>query len=144
MSSPQIILITGANTGLGYQIVLALLSSSEKYTILLGGRSFTKAEAAVISATEEFPSSISKVAPIQIDIEEDESIKRAFNEVKAKYGRLDGLVNNAGIFPSSSSSYEFRGGGLEQVLTRFQEHNSTKNSPQATSRCEKCGTNPTI
>lgn len=128
MSSSQVVLITGANTGLGYQIVLALLNSSKQYTILLGGRNFAKAEAAVTSATKEIPSSSSKVAPIQIDIEDDESIQRAFDEVRKKYGKLDGLVNNAGTSLSQCHPDI-------QLLTqtnKSQAHNSTKKSPNPT------------
>jgi NADP-dependent 3-hydroxy acid dehydrogenase YdfG len=63
---------------------------------LLGGRSIVKAEEAVNSANEEFPSSHSKLSPLQIDIEDDDSIQRAFEEVKSKLGRVDTLINNAG------------------------------------------------
>ena len=96
MSSSQVVLVTGANTGLGYQIIRALCGSATAYTILLGGRSVLKAQQAVQSASEEFSSSQSKLFPIQIDIEEDDSIQRAFEEVKNKFGRVDVLVNNAG------------------------------------------------
>ncbi|KAF2492516.1 NAD(P)-binding protein [Lophium mytilinum] len=96
MPSQDVILVTGANTGLGFQIIRALYSSDESYTILLGGRSLAKAEEAIDVAVKEFPSSRSKLFPIQVDIEDDDSITTAFTEVQSKYGRLDALVNNAG------------------------------------------------
>ncbi len=100
MDPQEVILVTGANTGLGFQIIRALCSSEKAYNILLAGRSLTKAQDAVRSAEEEFPSSASKLWPIQVDIEDDESIQRAFDEVKSKLGRLDVLVNNAGMYAS--------------------------------------------
>jgi NAD(P)-dependent dehydrogenase (short-subunit alcohol dehydrogenase family) len=100
MDPQEVILVTGANTGLGFQIIRALCSSEKAYNILLAGRSLTKAQDAVRSAGEEFPSSASKLSPIQVDIEDDESIQRAFDEVKSKFGRLDVLVNNAGMYAS--------------------------------------------
>jgi NAD(P)-dependent dehydrogenase (short-subunit alcohol dehydrogenase family) len=106
MVSQQVILVTGANTGLGFQVIRALSSSSQAYNILLGGRSFSKAEQAVKAITEEFPSSQSKLFPIQIDIEDDNSIEAAFKEVQTKFGRLDALVNNAG----KQVSYLAKGG----------------------------------
>ena len=97
MDSNEVVLVTGANTGLGFQIVRALCSSSKGYDILLAGRSMDKAKQAVKSAEEEFPSSRSRLWPIQVDIEYDDSIQKAFEEVQTKFGRLDALVNNAGV-----------------------------------------------
>jgi len=96
MDEREVILITGANTGLGYQIVRALCSSATAYIILLGGRDWEKAHHAVESAMKEFPSTGSKLRPIQVDVEDDDSIQKAFEEVQTNYGRLDALVNNAG------------------------------------------------
>lgn len=96
MDSQEVVLVTGANTGLGFQIIRALCASDKSYDILLGSRSLVKAQEAVKSATKEFPSSRSNLWPIQVDIEDDDSIQKAFEDVKTKFGRLDALVNNAG------------------------------------------------
>lgn len=96
MSSAPIILITGANTGIGFEAIKALLGSPDTYTILLGGRSFQKAEDAVRLAKALFPNSQSVLSAIQVDIEDDDSISKAFDEVSAKHGRVDVLINNAG------------------------------------------------
>ena len=92
----NIVLITGANTGIGFETVKALAGSNQAYTILLGGRSLEKVKTAVAAAKKEFPSSASTLVPIQIDIESDDSIESAFAEVQSKFGKLDVLVNNAG------------------------------------------------
>ena len=101
MDPREVVLVTGANTGLGFQMIRALCGSGTGYNILLAGRSLDKAHQAVTSATKEFPSSRSKLWPIQVDIEDDNSIQRAFDEVQTKFGRVDALVNNAGMCVSN-------------------------------------------
>lgn len=96
MSTKPVLLITGANTGLGFEVIKALCRSSKSYTILLGGRSVQKAEDAAKRAKSEYPDSTSEVIATQIDIEDDNSITKLFEDVSNKYGRLDILINNAG------------------------------------------------
>jgi NADP-dependent 3-hydroxy acid dehydrogenase YdfG len=94
----RIVLITGANTGIGYQIVRALCSSNNAYNIILGGRSPSKIQEAITAAQTEFANTKSKLSPVQVDVESDDSINTAFNEVKSKFGKVDILVNNAGMY----------------------------------------------
>ena len=96
MDQKTIVLVTGANTGLGFEMVRALCSSDKAYEILVGGRSLVKAEEAANAVMKEFSSTGSTVWPMQIDIEDDESIQAIFDEVQTRFGRLDALVNNAG------------------------------------------------
>jgi NAD(P)-dependent dehydrogenase (short-subunit alcohol dehydrogenase family) len=96
MASSSTVLVTGANTGIGFETVLALLRSSQAYTILLGGRNLDKATAAALSAQNRVPDTNSIVSPVQVDIEDDDSISRAFDHVQARYNRVDVLINNAG------------------------------------------------
>ncbi|KAJ6110432.1 hypothetical protein N7486_002667 [Penicillium sp. IBT 16267x] len=91
----KIVFITGANTGIGFETAKALATSDQSYIILMGARSLEKLQKAIATA-QELPESSSQFVPIQVDIEHDDSIKRAFSEVQAKYGRIDVLINNAG------------------------------------------------
>ena len=95
-ATKSIVLITGANAGLGFEVVKTLLQSPKAYTILLSGRSLDKAQAAVQSAGAEFPSSHSNLEAMQLDIESDDSVEKAYREIANRYGHLDVLVNNAG------------------------------------------------
>ena len=120
MTSKEVLLITGANTGLGYETVRSLCQSSKAYTILLGGRNLEKAEAATKQVQEEFPDSPSTIKPIQVDIEHDESISKAFEQVSNDYGRVDVLINNAGKRGTCGPSDDAREltSPQEQCLTR--------------------------
>lgn len=97
MSNVPIILITGANTGIGFETIKALLESPNPYTIILGGRSLQKAEDAAQVAKAQFPNSQSTLSTIQVDIEDDYSISKAFDKVSTEHGRVDVLINNAGM-----------------------------------------------
>ncbi|KAG8851967.1 hypothetical protein FRB96_008982 [Tulasnella sp. 330] len=97
MAQQEVILMTGGNTGLGFQIVRALCNYDKPYHIILGGRSLSKVQDAIRSVEGEFPSSVSKLFPLQVDIEHDDSIQNAFEEIQFKFGRLDTLINNAGV-----------------------------------------------
>ncbi|PWY64847.1 putative short chain dehydrogenase [Aspergillus eucalypticola CBS 122712] len=108
MTDSKIVFITGANTGIGYETVKALLKSVRRYVILLGTRSLVKGEAAIESLRTEVPDSSSTVHSIVIDVVSDESIEAAFKEVEVRWGRVDSLINNAG----AEFSWEFKAGKL--------------------------------
>ncbi|KAK1993036.1 short-chain dehydrogenase [Colletotrichum falcatum] len=96
MSSKRIVLITGANTGIGFETIRALLGSERPYHILLGSRSLDKGAAAISELEREFPSTASSLELLQVDIVDDDSIVKALQSIKDKHGLLDVLVNNAG------------------------------------------------
>jgi NAD(P)-dependent dehydrogenase (short-subunit alcohol dehydrogenase family) len=96
MADTSIVLITGGNTGIGYESIKALYASPQAHTILMGSRSLEKAKEAIFKLQTEVADSKSEVVPIQIDIEDDASIAAAVKEVESKHGHIDTLLNNAG------------------------------------------------
>jgi NAD(P)-dependent dehydrogenase (short-subunit alcohol dehydrogenase family) len=98
MKMSKIVFVTGGNNGIGYETVKALLESKQAYHILLGSRSLEKASAAIKSLREECPASTSTIEVVQVDLTSDESIQKAFDQVSASQGRIDALVNNAGLY----------------------------------------------
>ncbi|KAH2125651.1 hypothetical protein KXW75_003154 [Aspergillus fumigatus] len=94
----KIVLITGANTGIGFQVVRALCNSTQTYSIIVGGRSPAKVHSAIRAIQSEFTNCQSQLYPLQIDLESDDSIKHASEDISTKFGRLDALVNNAGAW----------------------------------------------
>ncbi|KFY25886.1 hypothetical protein V491_01560 [Pseudogymnoascus sp. VKM F-3775] len=97
MSSKNIALVTGANKGIGYEIVKALLESDKPYHVFLGSRSLERGQEAVATLQKECSNSSNTVEVIELDISSDSSIAKAFETVKGSVGRIDTLINNAGI-----------------------------------------------
>lgn len=96
MSESEVIFITGANTGLGYEVVKALCQSDESYEIILGSRKIENGENAISQLKQEVSDTISTLSVVQADLESDDSIKQALETIASRFGKLDALVNNAG------------------------------------------------
>ncbi|KAF7319265.1 hypothetical protein HMN09_00264000 [Mycena chlorophos] len=96
MADNKVVLVTGGNTGLGYEIVKALYASSQPYTLLIGARTPSKGESAIAQLKSEVPTSHSSLSVIQVDVSSDTSIEAALATISSTHGRLDALINNAG------------------------------------------------
>ena len=98
MAAPKkIALVTGAGSGIGRQIALALLRDG--YGVTLAGRRRDALEETVKIAVEFGTHAL--VAPA--DVSDADSVKNLFVQAKAHFGRLDLLFNNAGISSLRSS-----------------------------------------
>ena len=91
----KIALITGANRGIGLETARQL--GKLGMTILLGARDLAKAE----KAAEELRREKMEVRPIKIDVAASASIAAAAAMVETEFGRLDILINNAGVMVDS-------------------------------------------
>ncbi|KAH9905124.1 short-chain dehydrogenase [Xylariomycetidae sp. FL2044] len=90
-----LILITGANQGLGYE-TSKILAQSGKYHVIMACRSIAKGEAAIAQLKSEGIDAAA-LTPIKIDVADDATIEAAKESVKASFGHLDILINCAGV-----------------------------------------------
>jgi NAD(P)-dependent dehydrogenase (short-subunit alcohol dehydrogenase family) len=88
MQNKSVALVTGANKGIGLQIAKDL--AAQDFTVLVGSRNIQNGEAAAKSAGADGRA-------IQLDVTNQASITAAAERIRKEFGRLDVLVNNAGI-----------------------------------------------
>jgi len=86
------VLITGANKSIGFETARQLLQQG--YYIYLGCRDMQKGQQAVSQLHSE---GLTQVEPIEIDVDQIESIKAAGRLLGQKTKVLDVLINNAGV-----------------------------------------------
>jgi NAD(P)-dependent dehydrogenase (short-subunit alcohol dehydrogenase family) len=86
-----IALITGGNRGIGFEVCRQL--GLKGFHVLLSGRDEAKTQLAVQMLRAE----TLLVDPLVLDVSSDESVDAAEKVIRSVYGRLDVLVNNAGI-----------------------------------------------
>jgi NAD(P)-dependent dehydrogenase (short-subunit alcohol dehydrogenase family) len=88
MQENPVALVTGANKGIGLQIAKDL--AAHGFTVLIGSRNLEKGETAAKSVEAD-------ARAIQLDVTNQDSISAAAARIRSELGRLDVLVNNAGI-----------------------------------------------
>jgi NAD(P)-dependent dehydrogenase (short-subunit alcohol dehydrogenase family) len=86
-----IALITGANKGLGYETARRLGALGMK--VLVGARDRARGERAVVALREGG----ADAEALDLDLADAASIAAAAREVDRRFGRVDVLVNNAGV-----------------------------------------------
>lgn len=96
----KIAIITGGSRGIGFATAEAFLQ--EGATVILCGSRPETAQSAVAKLKEKDPSA--KVEGICPKLADYDDVKSAFDGVIEKYGRIDILINNAGVSDSTPFS----------------------------------------
>ncbi len=97
--------ITGANTGLGYETAAALAAKGAH--VVLAVRNLDKGNEAAARIADTTPSA--SVAVQKLDLSSLESVRSAAEELRSNYDSIDLLVNNAGVMftPKSTTADGF-------------------------------------
>jgi NAD(P)-dependent dehydrogenase (short-subunit alcohol dehydrogenase family) len=90
--------ITGANKGLGYETARRLIELGQ--TVIIGARDAGRGQAAADRLGARF---------VAIDVTDDGSVKHAAADIEAHEGRIDTLINNAGIIGAHIAASELTG-----------------------------------
>ncbi|MFZ4928297.1 SDR family oxidoreductase [Chryseobacterium sp. Mn2064] len=139
----KVILVTGASRGIGAEIAQQLASAGAKIIVNYAGRK---------DAADEVVTSIKNnggdAIALQADVSNTDAVKQLFDEAIKHYGRIDVLVNNAGIMITKlikdttdedfARQFDINVKGtfntLREAATRLSDHGSIINFSSTTTR----------
>lgn len=107
----NVMVVTGAGRGIGAAV--ARLAGARGYDVCVN-YAHSKAPAEAIAS--EIRAGGQRAIALQADVSRDDEVKRLFTEVDRQLGRVDVLVNNAGIIGRQCRADEMDAALLEQVF----------------------------
>ncbi len=112
MPEAKVVLITGANKGIGFETARQL--SKQGCEVVIGARNASAGKA----AAEALKKSGGAASLLELDVADSDKISRAAAEFGKRFGHLDVLINNAGIYPDEGVS--ILNVSREQLANTFQ------------------------
>ena len=94
----RVALVTGGTRGIGLGIAKCLAAAGF-HIVITGRRDKADAEAALREVAANFADPLLRAAYVRADVSSASDRKALLTEIDASFGRLDVLVNNAGIAP---------------------------------------------
>src|SRR4029077_16025871 len=91
--SGKVAVVTGASKGIGAAIAEHLAAEGASVVV-----NYASSKAGAEAVVKRITDREGKALAIQADVSKPEDIKRLFAQTKTAYGKLDVLVNNAGIY----------------------------------------------
>ncbi len=107
----QVYIITGGSKGFGLAIAKALVAAGGKVALLSRNRAGLDQAVAEIGSDHAYG--------VELDVSNRDDISDAFASIKSHFGRLDGLINNAGMARPASVENLVEEEVLMQVNTNF-------------------------
>ncbi len=111
MKTEQVALVTGANRGIGYAVAKALIQ--HRIQVIATSRNVDNAK----KAQKEL-SQYGSITFHQLDVTDFESIMRLYASIKTNFGKLDILINNAGV--NYDTWHNAGNANLREVRTTFE------------------------
>ncbi|HET8940157.1 MAG TPA: glucose 1-dehydrogenase [Polyangiales bacterium] len=96
-SDKEVVLITGAGQGIGKGIARVLCDAGKRVCLAELDEEAGRSAAEELGGDSFF---------VQLDVSDEASVQRALSACISRFGRLDGLVNNAGIAAPGSTPVE--------------------------------------
>ena len=108
----KVAVVTGAGSGIGKAVALALLR--EGYRVLLLGRRIELLNQVVKESV-----SGDRALALSCDVSQPDAVRAAFDQVQQVFGRLDLLFNNAGVSAPAVPMEELRFAQWKNVVNKI-------------------------
>lgn len=139
----KVAIVTGSSRGIGAEIAKTLAKNGAQVVINYAG-----SKQAADSVLHEIDAMHARAIAVQADVSKPEAVKRLFNEAISHFGKVDVLVNNAGImlnaFVAATSDEMFEKqmnvnvkgvfNTLREAATRLEDHGSVINISSTVTR----------
>lgn len=102
----KVVLVSGCSSGIGQALAIEFASRNKEYHVFASARN--------LESLRSLPSSIER---IQLDVTDEESTRRCVESIIAQVGRIDVLVNNAGVNTATGPSVEVE---LDRYKSTFE------------------------
>lgn len=106
---------SGANGGIGFDTAALLASVSPYNHVVIASRNTAKGKTALEKVQEQSLKGTASL--VQLDVNDDSSITTAVQHIEQEFGRLDVLVNNAGI---AAETYDGQWPSRDQLRAEFE------------------------
>jgi hypothetical protein len=93
--SGKVVIITGAGSGIGAHGIAPAFAKAGARALVLVGRRRDRIEDTALAIRKQFPSV--EVVEVPTDISDHKAVHSLFSSLKAQFGSVDVLVNNAGV-----------------------------------------------
>ena len=107
-SKQRVIVITGANKGIGFELAKRLLKNPSKPRLVLTSRNESLGREALRELSNLSPSSKDDLHYHVLDITKKETYASFADWIKATFGKIDVLVNNAGVATGNEFSPDYK------------------------------------
>src|ERR1700759_2247670 len=107
----KVVMVSGAATGLGYAAALRLAQEGARLSLLdVDAGGIERAREQIVAAV---PSA--EVLPIVADVAQERDVSSSVAHTMSRFGRIDGLYNNAGIEGGQNPLAEYETEALDRV-----------------------------
>lgn len=90
------VLVTGASKGIGLALAASFAKAGASFIAIAARGSLDDTEKAIQNGAKEAGRPQPQILKLKLDVSDERSVEAAANEIEAKFGRLDILMNNAG------------------------------------------------
>lgn len=104
MNTDKVALVTGSSQGIGAAIAKHLGANGYKVVV-----TYKNNKDKAGSVVEHITSHVGSAVALQLDVTDEDSVRKCFKQVSAEFGHLNVLVNNAGtdgLSPIETASFE--------------------------------------